>query len=105
MRRSRFIALGYIVAGVLFIVNAITGAATNSEQRAVTWGVLGVIWFLFSIYPVLNPEQFDNGIEAETETEREREETVGYDFMFSAVLVLLLVLGVGALFNLTIKII
>lgn len=102
MRRSRLIALGYIVAGVLFIINAVTGAATNSEQRAVTWGVLGAIWFLFSIYPVLKPEQFDNGIETEAESTREHEEAIGYGFMFSAVLVLLLVLGIGVLFNLVI---
>jgi hypothetical protein len=101
MRRSRLIALGYVVAGVLFITNAITGAATSTEQRAVTWGVLGVIWFLFSIYPVMKPGQFDSGTEAETETGREHEEA-GYDFMFSAVLVLLLVLGVGVLVNLVV---
>lgn len=102
MRRSRLIALGYVVVGVLFIVNAITGAATNSEQRAVTWGVLGVVWFLFSIYPVLKPEQFDSRMEIETESGKEREEAIGYDFMFSAVLVLLLVLGVGVLFHLVV---
>jgi hypothetical protein len=98
MRRSRLIALGYVVAGVLFIVNAISGAATDTEQRVVTWGVLGVIWVLFSIYPVLDPGQFDNGIETKTENE----DAIGYDVMFTVVLVVLLVLGSGVLFKLVV---
>ena len=98
MRRSRLIALGYVVAGVLFIINAISGAATDAEQRVVTWGVLGVIWLLFSIYPILDPGQFDNGIETKTTTENEA--IIGYDVMFTVVLVVLLVLGSGVLFKL-----
>jgi hypothetical protein len=98
MRRSRLIALGYVVAGVLFIVNAVSGAATDAEQRAVTWGVLGTILILFSIYPVLDPGQFDDGIETKTTTENEA--AIGYDVMFTVVLVVVLVLGSGVLFKL-----
>lgn len=103
MRRSRLIALGYVVAGVLFLVNAVTGAAINTEQRVVTWGVLGVIWFLFSIYAVLNPDQFDNEQKTKSENKSESETAIGFNFMFTVVLVLLLILGGGALLQLIIS--
>lgn len=103
MRRSTLIALGYAGFGVLFLVNAVTGAGFRSvseieiKQRMTTWGILGVIWLLISAYALLQPEQFNTKTEERTK--------IGYAFMFSVVFIVLLVLSAGVLFNLIVSVI
>lgn len=119
MRRSTVIVVGYAGFGVLFLINAITGAgfrpsaAINVERRTITWGVLGVIWLLVSVYALLQPEQFNKqtqgttetewGIEQKTKTDTDADPEIGYAFMFSVVFVMLLVLSAGVLLNLFIS--
>lgn len=114
MRRSTLIVVGYAVFGVLFLINAVTGAgfrsttAINVERRMITWGVLGAIWLLVSVYALLRPKQFNNRTQETTEmewgmerkTEPDPDPEISYAFMFSVVFVMLLVLSAGALLNL-----
>ncbi|MFC7188634.1 hypothetical protein [Halocatena marina] len=124
MRRSTLIGLGYAGFGVLFLANAVTGnwiqsgscdyiqqqlfvnvvsgswtqsiSCANIRRRMITWGVLGGIWLLVSVFALLRPEQFEN--KGDT-TE------IGYGAMFSAVFVVLLVLSGGVLINVILSLI